>query len=93
MNIEKLMEEYVNELATDETKTGGIELILVSMTKEGEFNHSIGNDLNVLIDNYDDEDITPEEALKLELIELGSKIGAIYKRNGEQFELLVKVER
>lgn len=84
------VEDYVKVLASDETKTSGIEFILVFKTENGELDYNIGNDFNVLIDSYEEDDLTPEKALKIALTKQDSKFGAIYKRKGNQFELLVK---
>ena len=90
MNYIKRIEEYVDFLSHDETQTGGIKYILVFITNDGILHHNIGNELFVLADSYDNEYLTPKEALKIVLINQDSKIGAIYERKENSFELLVK---
>lgn len=54
---------YVNALAVDDTQTGGIQYILVYVTQDGKIHHSIGNDLNILIDKYDVGNLIPDQTL------------------------------
>lgn len=90
MDVRKTLDEYVFMLAIDETKTLGIRFILVYMTKDNNINYSIANELEVLIDEYKYDDLTPENALKIELKKVKSTIGAIYEKKEKKFELLVK---
>lgn len=91
MSNEQLIEQYINTLASDETKTGGCKYILVYISKNRELHYSVGNELCFLIDNYDVDDLTPEKALKLELTKANSTVGAIYQRDNIDFKLLIQV--
>lgn len=86
---EKLIEDFVNRLAQDKTKTSGIDFILVYITKDQSIQYSIGNELGVLIDEYDNEFLNEKEALNKFLNEQEAIMGAIYKRNKDKFELLI----
>ena len=94
MDYEKIITEYVDILASDETKSGGITYILVYLDGKNSLYYNIANPINYLIDNFHEynisENLPPEKVLKMELQYVNASIGAIFKRDNKKFKLLVK---
>lgn len=90
MNEEKLIQDYVNAVSSDYTQIGDVNFILVFITSDGKIHHNIGNELCFLIDYYDQDKLTPEQALHYELTKNNANIGAIYKREKDDFYIIAK---
>lgn len=91
MTIKESIDNYVNTLASNETQTSEVLYILVYLSKDELFHHSYSTgSLSILIDNYYEYDLTPEQALDILLKNVSTTIGAIYRRNDNGFEILVK---
>lgn len=92
MNINKMFENYVSELIDDYTKTGDMNLILVTIDKDLNFRYNVANEYIYLLEFffYYEDNLTPQQILNIELDGQNRQIGAIYKRNDKSFELITK---
>ncbi len=93
MDYLKLFDDFIAEIETDETKTGGITYILLFINKKGNIGYNVATSLIYLVSNFYDYDfndnIVPEHILNIELNNVDAEKGAIYKRNGNKFQRLI----
>ena len=93
MSYIKEFDEYINKISKDESQTGGINFILIYINDKGCINFNVATKLIYLVSNFFDYDFnqntTPREILLTELKSVNSKVGAIYEKKADKFQLLV----
>ena len=93
MSYIKEFDEYINKISKDESQTGGINFILLYINDKSCINFNIATKLIYLVSNFFDFDFnqntTPREILLTELKYVNSKVGAIYEKKDDKFQLLV----
>lgn len=93
MDYIKQFDDFIAEIETDETKTGGITYILIFINKKGNIGYNVATGLAYLVSNFFDYDFNdntlPEHILDIELKNVNAEKGAIYKRMGDKFLRLI----
>lgn len=92
MNIEKIFENYIEELFNNFEKIENTNYILITLGNSNDLHYNSATDYMYLLEFLDkaEMNMTPQRVLEIELLEQNRTIGAIYFKENNKFKLLVK---